>query len=168
MMQRIQVKIRLTENNNRLLKDYCLFSDSTQSQVISKALRALFRKDREFSSKHGLRKDDTYQLISVADIEDFIFEKYKTVIYIHAAQDEMIGIKLDYWPKCMSNYTILDFKEKILRKCLAKEVDISVLNHESEQPHQRTLIKTIRSGFTDNGLAFDQSTYQEIWENFTP
>jgi hypothetical protein len=167
-MPYVQTKIRLKSDTNDLLKDYCSNFDSTQSKVINKALLSLFKQNKEFADKHDLKKYGDYQLISVSDIEDLIFERYKVIIYIHAKQKEMIGIKLDYWPKCMGNYTILDFKERILRTCLARQVLISVLNHDSVEPHQRTLIKSLKSGFIDKGLSLDHTTYYDIWENFTP
>ena len=163
----VQTKVRLKHKTNELIKSYCEQEEITQSKLIEKAVNEFFKSDPEFSKKHGIQQDTEYDAITVAELEDKIFERYQVMLYIHAEQDEKIGINLESWPKCMSNYTVAKFKEKIVHRCLAKEVSTSIIDSDGKNCNARTTIRGLKEGYKskDIDLQSNQEFY-DLWNEY--
>ncbi|WP_432459744.1 hypothetical protein [Agarivorans sp. QJM3NY_25] len=159
----VQTKIRLKYETNKLLKKYQELNDMTQSKIIEKALTNLFTEDKEFVEYAEIDVSNKHWNLTVAEIEDIVFDKYKIMIYIHAEQDENIGVDLSPWPKCMSKYTLKDFTDKIIRRCLAKEVNISVFDHKAQECKPNKIIKNLKK---DCEKIVDRQQYYDLWELF--
>lgn len=160
----VQTKIRLKVKTNKLLKQYQELHDMTQSKIVEKALSNLFTEDKEFVEYADIDVSNKHWNLTVAEVEDIIFDKYKVMIYIHAEQDENIGIDLSPWPKCMSKYTIKNFKDKIIRRCLAKEVKVSVFDHEAKECQSNKTISKLKK---DCKSISDSQEFYDLWESFS-
>ncbi|MDH2435272.1 hypothetical protein QCD60_22360 [Pokkaliibacter sp. MBI-7] len=164
----VQAKIRLKLKTNEFLKQYCEINETTQSKVIDKALMAFFETDKNFAMEVGLDSSFEHDVITVNELENKIFERYSVMIYIHAEQSEKIGINLTSWPKCMGKYTIREFKEKILQRCLAKAVNVTVIDAFGQSCNPRTTIKTLKQEFLN--LKINLNSFQEFhdyWSNYS-
>lgn len=158
-----QAKIRLKTSTNSILLNYCEYSEMKRSQIIDKALLEFFKQDQDFSTEYGLENENQHNIIPVSELEDIIFERYKIMIYIHAEQGERIGINLDYWPKNMGKYTIKQFKEKIVRQCLAKNVDVDIFDNNGEICLSRKTIKGLKNNYP---ATLTKEEYHDIWAQF--
>jgi hypothetical protein len=163
-MVHVQAKIRLRKSTISILDKYCEYSEMKRSQVINKALLDFFKQEQDFTSEYEIENNNQHNIISVSELEDVIFNRYKIMIYIHAEQGEKIGINLDYWPKVMGRYTIKEFKEKIIRQCLARNVDVDIIDKDSHECNSRQTIKVLKSTYsrTINKL----EDYHDIWEQY--
>jgi len=163
----VQTKVRLKLSTNVLIKKYQELNDITQSKIIEKALSNLFAEDQEFVDHAGMDVSNTHWNLTVAEIEEIIFVKYKIMIYIKAKQDEKFGIDLTPWPKCMSKYTVKQFKDKIIRRCLAKDIIVYIFDHNAEVCNQGKQIGTIKNDYKANNINLsDIQDYYDLWNDF--
>lgn len=147
----VQGKIRLKKSTYELLKSYCEKEDLAQSKIIEKALWHFFKDDKEFANEHQLVVNDAH-LISTSELEDKIFNRYGVMIRISAEQSEKIGIKLESksdWPRCRNDYTLKEFIEKIVRKCLARVVEVKVIDARGNIQNLRTHVSKTREIYSE-------------------
>ena len=162
----VVVNLRLSYDEYELLENYKEHSGMSRSEILRESLELTYKTDQLFARDY-LNQQAEYETIDAREFERQIFHRYAVVIYLPKCDGELLAVKPFEWPKCYRNYTMRQFREKIILQCLARVVHVDILNQESELVNERITIGGYRERYIQAGYDISSiKTFKGVTEEY--